>query len=102
MKAEQFTPSFNHKRPSNGPEGSFNTRVTTVEGTRPPSRVKPLSSPVAGNVHRNSVREFKQHDLNHKPYSTAHRPEEPQDLGRLKRNQEAMLSQRQRKKNRES
>lgn len=104
MKAEQFQAGSYSRQNSRKEKDSENfcTRVSVSEGTRTPSRVRDVSfNPQAGSVHRNSVREFKQHDTNHKPYSSAHRPEQTHDLGALKRNQEVMLSKRQKRKNKD-
>ena len=107
MSAERFSAGRytrqNEKKPSNS--GSFNDRVTVVEGTRKPSRVRDLSvNPQAGNVHRSTVKEYVPHDLDHSPYTSAFRPEPSggTDLGSLKKHQEQLLTKRQRSKNRSS
>jgi len=90
--------------PQERSEGSFNTRVTTTEGTRPPSRYRPDGE---GSVHRDSVKEYVPHDTNHAPYESAKRRNAPQtslapngdsvDLGLVTKQQHRMLSDRSRK-----
>ena len=107
MTAEHFRSDFKHKQTSaKDLDGYFGSRVSVTEGTNPPSRSRPVQNPEAGNVHRSSVQEYVPHDTNHEPYTTAHRPPvEPQtptspvDLGGLRKNQESMISDRQKKKN---
>ena len=81
--------------------GGFSARVHTVEGTRQPSRVRPIDQPQQGSVHKSTVTEYKPHDTSHAPYSSAHRPAEPNDLGKLKANQAAMLTPRAKRKRKE-
>ena len=82
----------------------FCDRVTTTEGQTPQSRSRLVSSPgldnkPTGNIHRDTVQEFVPHDVDHAPWSTAHRNA---DLGQLKSHQQQMLSKRQKTKNRRS
>ncbi len=103
MTAESFRPDFVHKKTSaKDLEGYYGSRVSVTEGTTPQSRSRLVESPSAGNVHRNSVKEYKPHDTNHEPYSSAHRqrhrPDEPSDLLQLKKHQQNMLSDRQKRK----
>ncbi len=102
MTAESFRPDFVHKKTSaKDLEGYYGSRVSVTEGTTPQSRSRLVESPSAGNVHRNSVKEYKPHNTNHEPYSSAHRqrhPDEPSDLLQLKKHQQNMLSDRQKRK----
>jgi hypothetical protein len=93
--------------PKEKSEGNYTTRVTVTEGTKPQSRSRAVEGPVLdqaqpGNIHRDSRGDvWETHDLNHEPWTTAHRPE-PTDLGKLKSHQQAMLTKRQKAKNRSS
>ena len=101
MTAQQFSAgSYSRQnQPVEKEEGSFNTRVRTVEGSRPQSGSRAVEAPTMGNIHRDSRDgEWKGHDLNHKPFTSMHRPEEPTDLSRLKAHQSAMLSPRSKRK----
>ena len=92
-------------------KGFTSRGVTVTEGTKPQSRSKLVEGPhmgldgkiVPGNIHRNTVREYKHPDYNHAPYTSVHRPgpPEPQNLDELKTQQTRMLSDRQKRKNRE-
>ena len=63
MTAEQFTPSIPHRDPQEELEGSFCTRTSITHGTRAPSGLRsPVGSPDSGNIHRDSVKEYKQVD----------------------------------------
>jgi hypothetical protein len=98
VTAQVFRPNFPRRDKDELDGDNFITRVTITEGTRKPSGLKaPAASPDAGSVHRNTVGQYVPVDLNHKPYSTAHRPEI--DVGQLKANQTQMLSTRQKRKN---
>ena len=89
-------------------KGFTSRGVTVTEGTKPQSRSKLVEGPhmgldgkiVPGNIHRNTVREYKAYDPNHAPYTSVHRPE-PQNLDELKTHQTRMLSDKQKRKNRE-
>ena len=109
MTAEQFSAGeySRQNEPQEREEGSFNTRVTVTEGTRTPSGLKaPVGSPDAGSVHRNSVTGYQHPKLDHKPYSTVHRPAQPAtqqfDLQDLTVSQQAMLSTKGKAKHRKS
>ena len=113
MTAEQFRPQIPHRDPEEKLEGSFCTRVTVTEGTKPQDRsrlvqAKPkgLDTPTSGNVHRNTVRNYVPHDLNHAPYTTAHRPDhspsEPFDPSALKSHQERMITNKQKAKHKKA
>ena len=91
-------------------KGFTSRGVTVTEGTKPQSRSKLVEGPHMGldnkihpgNIHRNTVREYKHPDYNHAPYTSVHRPappSEPFDPPALKAHQEAMLSPRQKKAN---
>ena len=87
-------------------KGSFCTRVKTYEGTAQPSGVKPVKGPQLdqqpqGTIHRNSVDRITPLEPDHEPFTSVHRPE-PADLQQLKTHQQAMLSKRQKTKNRSS
>ena len=86
MTAEVFGLRAVHKDPDEKLVGGFSDRVSSVEGTRPPSGLKrPVGDPPAGSIHRQSDISGYQHPtLDHKPYSSVHRPEEPTDLQKLK------------------
>ena len=103
MTAEVFGLRAVHKDPDEKLVGGFSDRVSSVEGTRPPSGLKrPVGDPPAGSIHRQSDISGYQHPkLDHKPWSSVHRPEEPTDLHQLKKTQQEMLTPRQRKKNKE-
>ncbi len=98
IKAGEY--SRQNKSKDRGEGGNFCSRVHTVEGTRAPSRVRPVGAPQGSQVHRNTVSEYKPHDTNHPAYSSVHRPAEPIDHQQLKRHQEDMLTKRQKSKNR--
>lgn len=113
MTAEQFRHQIPHRDPEEKLEGYYGSRVSVTEGTKPQDRsrlvqAKPkgLDTPTSGNVHRNTVREYKAHDVNHKPYTTAHRPapspSEPFDPSALKSHQERMITNKQKSKNRKA
>ena len=62
-------------------KGFTSRGVTVTEGTKPQSRSKLVEGPhmldgkiVPGNIHRNTVREYKHPDYNHEPYTSVHRP----------------------------
>ena len=100
MTAEQFRAGRYLDAPKDKQkDGGFTSRVSVKEGTTPPSRVRPVDQPQLGNIHRQSVKKFEQHSTDHLPYSSAHRPAEPQNLDGLKAHQTKMLSERQRRKN---
>ena len=103
MTAEVFGLRAVHKDPDEKLVGGFCDRVSSVEGSRPPSGLKrPVGDPPPGSIHRQSDISGYQHPtLDHKPYSSVHRPEEPTDLQKLKKTQQEMLTPRQRKKNKE-
>ena len=81
-------------------------RVTVHEGTAQPSGVKPVKGPVLDqkpqSLYRSSVDKITPVPADHK-FSSIHRPEQPPashvDLGGLRAHQEAMLSPRQKRKN---
>ena len=111
MTAQSFS-AGNYTRqnePQDREEGSFNTRVSVTEGTQPQSnsrlvQAKPggLDNPTSGNVHRNTVKEYKQVDLNQR-HTSIHRPDpspsEPLNLADLKAHQERMITDKQKAKN---
>ena len=83
--------------------------VSVTEGTRPQSRSRLVESSTIRNVQRNSVKEYKPFSIEHKPYSSAFRPvvdDQPPtfsvDLGGLRKNLEAMITDRQKKRRRGS
>ena len=111
MTAESFSAGkyTRQNEPQEREEGSFNTRVTVTEGTQPQSnsrlvqaKPKGLDNPESGNIHRSTVKAYEPPKLDHKPYTTAHRPEHSPssefDLGDLTRTQERMLSNKQKAK----
>ena len=108
MTAESFS-AGNYSRqnaPQEREEGSFNTRVTVTQGTRTPSGLKaPVGSPDAGNIHRSSVKEYKQVDTT-QVYSSVHRPDhspsEPLNLADLKAHQERMITDKQKAKHKKA
>ena len=89
----------NAKKQSSGSE-NFNDRVSVTEGTTPQSRSRLVESNSAGNVHRSTVKEYVPHNSEHPPNSSAHRPEpsEGADLAGLKKHQQDMLTDRQKKR----
>ena len=109
MTAESFTAgrfaSQNQKVEPSQP--TFDKRgISVTEGTRPQSRSRAVSGPVLdqtpqGSIHRDTVQQFVPHDVSHEPYSSIHRPEEPQDIQALKAHQSAMLTRRARQKRKE-
>lgn len=112
MTAQQFS-AGNYTRqnePQDREEGSFNTRVTVTEGTKPQSnsrlvQAKPggLDNPTSGNIHRNTVGNYVHPTYDHKPYTSVHRPDhspsEPFDPSALKAHQERMITDKQKAKN---
>ena len=106
MTAEQFTPQIPHRDPKEELEGFYGSRVTVSHGTRTPSGLKaPVGSPDSGNIHRSSMKEYKQVDTT-KVYTSVHRPDhspsEPFDPSALKAHQERMITQKQKTKYRKA
>jgi hypothetical protein len=102
MTAQTFRPNFPRREKEEHVEGNFISRgITVTEGSRAPSGLKTkVGSPDAGSVHRSSVSNYQHPKLDHKPYSSVHRPEI--DEGALKANQTQMLTTRQKRKRKES
>ena len=115
MTAESFS-AGNYTRqnePQEREEGSFCTRVTVTEGTQPQSnsrlvQAKPtgLDNPSPGNIHRNTVKTYEHPKLDHKPYTSVHRPDhspsEPLNLADLKAHQERMITDKQKTKHKKA
>jgi hypothetical protein len=103
MTAEQFRPSIPHRDKDEELDGYFGSRVSVTEGTATPSGTKRTSAcPEFGSVHRSTVKTYEHPSHDGVPYSTIHRnAEEPQSLGALKAHQTKMLSNKQKRKNRE-
>ena len=114
MTAEQFRPETKHESIDAADlEGYYGSRVSVTEGTQPQSnsrlvQAKPggLDNPTSGNFHRSTMKAYEHPKLDHKPYTTAHRPahspSEPFDPQGLKAHQERMLSDKQKAKHRKA
>ena len=114
MTAESFRPEVKHESiDAKDLEGYYGSRVSVTEGTKPQSnsrlvQAKPggLDNPTSGNIHRSTMKAYEHPKLDHKPYTTAHRPEhspsEPLNLADLKAHQERMLSDKQKAKHRKA